>query len=174
MGVSRSSTVAMLKPAPPFRAGNTRDGLVYAAGQFTGVHVVDVSDPTSPGVVGSVDTPGSAQAVAVSVDHAFIADDFSGMQVIDISDCLNPHLVGSVDAIGYATGIAGAIVDVCTRDRDITRSIQLYGNILADSGRWGDILNRYDRYTGIHIAVVICNCQGHVVRSHFRTGKGIG
>jgi hypothetical protein len=58
--------------------------------------------------VGSFDTPGLANAVAVDGDHAFIADETYGLQIIDISDPTTPLLLDNVDTPGYARGLAVA------------------------------------------------------------------
>ena len=54
----------------------------------------------------SYDTPGYANGVAVSGDHAFVADYTSGLQVIDISDPTNLVLAGSYDTPHEASGVA--------------------------------------------------------------------
>ena len=39
-----------------------------------GLQVIDITNPESPQIVGSVDTPGDACGVAVSGTHAYVAD----------------------------------------------------------------------------------------------------
>jgi hypothetical protein len=46
----------------------------YVASQWSGLQVMDITNPASPRVVGSVDTPGGALAVAVSGAHACVAN----------------------------------------------------------------------------------------------------
>ena len=43
--------------------------------------MIVISDPTSPVLAGTYDTPGNALCVAVSGEHAFVADYGSGLQV---------------------------------------------------------------------------------------------
>ena len=43
-----------------------------------------------PTLAGSYDTPGTANGVYVSGDHAFVADGASGLVVVDISDPMSP------------------------------------------------------------------------------------
>jgi hypothetical protein len=57
---------------------------------------------TTPTLDETVDTPGLAYDVAVSGDHAFVADNSSGLQVIEISEPTNPTLAGSYDTPGFA------------------------------------------------------------------------
>ncbi len=54
----------------------------YVADYYSGLQVIDISDPTSPWIVGSVDTPGSAYGVAVAGSYAYVADCYSGLQVL--------------------------------------------------------------------------------------------
>ena len=68
----------------------------YVADDFA-LLVMDISDPTAPMIVGSVDTPGEARGVAVAGSYAYIADAGSGLQVIDITTPTSPAIVGSVD-----------------------------------------------------------------------------
>jgi hypothetical protein len=75
---------------------------------MSGLQVIDVTNPASPVIVGSVDTPGEASGVAVAGTHAYVADYGSGLQVIDITDPASPKIVGSVDTPGEAFGVAVA------------------------------------------------------------------
>jgi len=43
-----------------------------------------LSDPAHPTLLGTCDTPGMAMCVAISGDHAFVADNTSGLQVIQM------------------------------------------------------------------------------------------
>jgi hypothetical protein len=68
----------------------------------SGLQVVDISNPLSPHIIGSVDTPDWAKGIYVSGDYAYVADGDSGLQVIDISNPSNPSIIGSVDTPGHA------------------------------------------------------------------------
>jgi len=82
-----------------------------------GIKIIDVSDPTSPAVVGSATTPWGARQVAVSGDHAyaiwweynFFSGDYEGgLEVIDISNPTAPAAVGShtwPGCITYGVGV---------------------------------------------------------------------
>jgi len=56
--------------------------------------------------VGGADTPGDANRVAVSGNHAYVADRESGLQVIDVTNPASPQIVGSVSMPGSAWGVA--------------------------------------------------------------------
>ncbi|MCL6560783.1 MAG: hypothetical protein K6U74_18710 [Firmicutes bacterium] len=68
---------------------------------------IDLSAP-SPCLVGSVDTPGGAEAVYVSSGYAYLADGESGVQIIDISNPAAPTIVRTVKTPDKALGISVA------------------------------------------------------------------
>jgi hypothetical protein len=77
----------------------------YVADSFSGLQVIDVSDPANPSLVGTCDTPGWANDVLVLGDYAYVADRASGLQVIDVSNPENPTPVGSCDTLETALGV---------------------------------------------------------------------
>jgi len=89
------STVAVSGDYAYFNSGDT-------------LKVADVSDPSAPHVVGYVVLPGSAQDVAVSGSHAYVAALYAGLRVIDVSNPAAPVEVGFVDTPGRANGVAVA------------------------------------------------------------------
>ena len=65
---------------------------VYIAGDYAyvavgdyGLAIIDISDPTNPGIPVYKDTSGDARSVFVAGNYAFVADMSSGLAVIDIS-----------------------------------------------------------------------------------------
>jgi hypothetical protein len=54
----------------------------YVADGYSGLRVIDVSDPTDPQERGYYDTPGRAEGVAVCGSYAYVADVGAGLQVI--------------------------------------------------------------------------------------------
>ncbi len=75
--------------------------------EWSGLRVIDISDPASPQIIGSVETPGSARSVTISGGKAFLATWSGGLQVIDISDPAAPQVIGSVKTpAGCARGVA--------------------------------------------------------------------
>jgi hypothetical protein len=72
----------------------------------SGLQVIDIRDKESPVIVGTCDTPGYAQGVALSGDYAFVADYDKGLQVIDISNREDPVRIDTCDTPGYAQGVA--------------------------------------------------------------------
>jgi hypothetical protein len=80
----------------------------YVADYWSGLHIIDVSDPRNPQEVGSYDTPGSTRNLAVAGSYAYMADGSTGLRVIDVSDPQDPQEVGYYDTPGYAFGVAFA------------------------------------------------------------------
>lgn len=78
---------------------------VYTAASDAGLKVVDATDPAHPTVVGTCDTPGTAQAIIVQGTLAYIADGASGLRIIDVSSPTHPVSVGTLDTYN-AEGIA--------------------------------------------------------------------
>jgi hypothetical protein len=89
----------------------------------SGLQVIDISDPTTPVLLGTYNTPGYAAGVAVSGDYAFVADDASGLQVIDISDPSTPTLLGNYDTPNIARDVT--ISGNCVFVADKTSGLQV-------------------------------------------------
>ena len=78
----------------------------YIATYESGLQIVSVRDPKQPEIIGSVDTPGDANSVAVSGETAYIADGDGGLQIVSVRDPEHPEIIGSVDTPGDANGVA--------------------------------------------------------------------
>ena len=79
----------------------------YVADRHGGLRIIDVSDPADPTETGFYDTPGSAEAIAVSGNYAYVADDIaSGLRVIDVSNPATPTETGHLNTPGYAWDVA--------------------------------------------------------------------
>jgi hypothetical protein len=76
----------------------------YVADKYSGLHIIDISNPHSPVLIGSCDTPGEAVDVTVSGSYAYVADYNKGLQIIDIGTASSPSIVGA-DSSFYAHGI---------------------------------------------------------------------
>jgi hypothetical protein len=62
--------------------------------------------PFEPVSLGALDTPGTAEGVAIVSGLAYVADGQAGLQVIDVSDPTAPTVVGALDTPGYAYALA--------------------------------------------------------------------
>ncbi|HMB68948.1 MAG TPA: hypothetical protein VKU85_06535, partial [bacterium] len=68
--------------------------------------VVDVSDPTNPALSHTAPTSNAAIAVAVSGDHAFVADNSAGLHVVQVSAIVaSPPAVGVYNTPDYANDV---------------------------------------------------------------------
>jgi len=74
-------------------------GTIAYAVDRQALSIIDVSDPSSPVLLGSVTTPGTALHVLVDEGKAYIADRSNGMQIVDVSDPTSPTIIGT-----FATG----------------------------------------------------------------------
>jgi hypothetical protein len=79
--------------------------LAYVADGASGLQIVDVSNPSSPTLRGSYDTPGSANGVFVDGGLAYVAGQTAGLLIIDVSNPSSPTLRGSYDTPGWAEGV---------------------------------------------------------------------
>jgi hypothetical protein len=82
------------------------DGYAYVADGLSGLQIFDISEPSSPALVASLDTPGYAEGVFVHGDYAYVADGPGGLQVIDISAPVAPAYTGGCATQGFAYGVA--------------------------------------------------------------------
>ncbi len=73
----------------------------YLAVGAAGLLIFDVSVPTTPHVIASIDTPGFTIGVQVVGSKAYLADREGGLQVVDLQTPSQPHLVGALDTAGY-------------------------------------------------------------------------
>ncbi len=77
----------------------------YVADGFSGLQIIDISNPTTPTLKGNYDTSGYAQSVQVVGNYAYVADDDKGLQIIDISNPTTPTLKGNYDTSANACGV---------------------------------------------------------------------
>lgn len=68
--------------------------------------IIDVSDPTDPFILGTLDKQDQVQDIVVAGDYAYYADDGYGLSIADVSDPANPAKVSVVNELGEAVGIA--------------------------------------------------------------------
>jgi len=96
---------------------------VYLAGGDAGVAIVDVSIPSSPQLLSTINTPGIARAVAVVNQNQIVVADAGGpgLTFIDTSSRNNPIILGSQPLRGSAVDVkvAGDRIYVATETRFI-------------------------------------------------------
>ncbi|MFB3880727.1 MAG: S-layer homology domain-containing protein [Armatimonadota bacterium] len=90
----------------PHDVAITADGhYAYIAAQGA-VSVLDISVRAHPVQIVKIDTPGSAEGVAISGNYLYVADWDSGLRIINIAIPTQPLEVGNYDTPGFAYGVA--------------------------------------------------------------------
>ena len=85
-----------------------RDGWGYVADNEMGICVIDlrVLDLNEVELVSWADTPGTARAIALEGDYAYVADGVEGLSVFRIHEGDTPERVAVYDLSGFSEGIA--------------------------------------------------------------------
>jgi hypothetical protein len=78
----------------------------YVADGSQGVRVLNVSDVQHISPVGEVDTPGTANSLALDGQYLYVADGEAGVRMIDVSLPENPVEAGAYDTPGNAVDVA--------------------------------------------------------------------
>jgi len=91
------------------------DRLYAAGGGF--LHVLDISRPDSPRVLGSLGGLGTTRQIFVAGDLAYVTARQDGLWIVDVSNPAAPRLVSHYDTVEMATGIwvSGGIGFIATR-----------------------------------------------------------
>lgn len=108
-------------PTHPIVAGEldfgftaTHSGIEFAGGfgfmgsQGDGFRVLSFEDPTTPRLVATVETSGTARATAISGNTAFVANGRAGLMVVDITDPTAPVHLTDLDTPGSANDVVVA------------------------------------------------------------------
>jgi len=134
------------------------------SGMYTGLSVIDVSDPGNPHEVSYLDMPsasGWSVGVTVAGNYAYFADGNSGgLHIIDVSNPQNPGEVGICDSLGDAEGVAVAgnyafvadhsfglrVVDVADprNPRQVGSSPASYARDVAVAGSYAYVANGHE------------------------------
>ncbi len=103
-------------------------GKLYVCCGTGGLVILDVSDPSNTQILGTLDTRGMTEGVAVYGNYAVLADGPQGVQVADISDPRNPKTVSEAyplayvydvvvqDGVAYAAGGASGLFVIDLND----------------------------------------------------------
>lgn len=95
-----TTPVVLARYTPPAgwaRAVKLIGNLAYVATGAGGIEIVDLSNPASPVLRGSLITPGSANDLEVENGVAYIADDRKGLTIVDVSNPDMPAFLGFSD-----------------------------------------------------------------------------
>jgi D-arabinose 1-dehydrogenase-like Zn-dependent alcohol dehydrogenase len=77
----------------------------YVADGYSGLQIIDISNPTTPTFKGNYDTSNRAWGVQVVGNYAYVADEYSGLQIIDISNPTTPTFKGNYYTSDRALGV---------------------------------------------------------------------
>lgn len=77
----------------------------YAIGEGT-LFIMDVSEPSTPRVLGKLDGLGSVRQIVVGRDVAYVSSRQDGLFVVNVADPASPALLCHYDTIEWATGLA--------------------------------------------------------------------
>lgn len=114
-----------------------RNGQLCVLSGFTGLSVIDASNPTSPALLGFYTSSGvQCEGVAVSGSYAFVASSILGIVTIDISNPSSPSLVASNSAlssrsiriVGTTAYLAGGDAGAAVADISNPLSIHIEGH----------------------------------------------
>ncbi len=77
----------------------------FLSAERSGVLVVDISDPWSPKMCTTINTPGRAYNCSVSAPYLFIADGAHGLQISCITNIAFPVMVGEYPARVFTSDV---------------------------------------------------------------------
>ncbi len=68
-----------------------------------GLRIIDISDKSSPYIVGSLDMSGSGYGMSITVvgNYAYIGYESEGLRIVNVSNKTNPYEVGQYDSPGF-------------------------------------------------------------------------
>ncbi len=101
VSVPPSPTTSSFLAALPAASGTAYipyylDGKVYIAYGTSGLRIVDVTNPSSPTLLGTADLGGDSRDVVARGNYAYVAARDSGVYVVDVTDPANPVKVKTI------------------------------------------------------------------------------
>ena len=126
-------SVSVPGPVTALAAGDRH--LVAAIG--SSLHVIDVSRPESPGIVGRYDFDQPALGVVLDGRLAYVANSHDGLRRLDMSDPAAPAPTGTAPTRGQAVGVAGSGRYLFTADNSIGFDVV---DVAGDPTRAGEYL----------------------------------
>ncbi|CAL7964404.1 hypothetical protein GAMM_90012 [Gammaproteobacteria bacterium] len=140
----------------------TADVATIKSGKVAGLTVYDISNKSSPVVIGHINTD-NATGVKVVGNYAYVADEMGGFKIIDITNPQNPVLVSStatncavkVDVVGNYAYIADDTGGLKIFDIANPKSPILMGSIVIGNARAVKVAGNYayvaDYTTGLKV-----------------------
>jgi len=94
----------------------TASGTTAYLGSDSTLVVLDVSNPASPAVLGSVILPAVINRIAVSGGFAYVVAGAAGLRVVDVSNPAHPTEVSHADGLAYDVAVSGTRVYLAAGD----------------------------------------------------------
>jgi len=102
----RIEPIGVLRGLGPMRDLAIQGNYAYLACDDTSLLVVDISERSSPAIVGSFDTPSGAPAIEVAGNLAYLLDFEYGLYIIDVSTPQNPAMISTFNPSRWYKGLA--------------------------------------------------------------------
>jgi PKD repeat protein len=136
-GLADCPALAGRWPYAPVQTVSAAGTTAYLGSDSTLV-VLDVSNPASPAVLGSLALPGSVKKIAVSGAFAYVAAGGAGLLIINVSDPTHPTEVGHLDGPAYDVALSGNRVFLAAGDLRIYDGSNPEALILLGTWTTGD------------------------------------
>jgi len=116
-----------------------KDDLAFIAdGGGSGLHIINVTDPTQPTQVGVYATAAFARDVAIQGDLVYLVDQANGLFILNVSDPTSPSLVKQYVSPGQGFGI--------TLDGDLAFLSMAAVGGLQIVNTWNNKKNTYEKH----------------------------
>lgn len=134
--------VQILSEPIPARDVQVQGNYLYVAAWDQGFRIYDISQPSAPFLVGSLDVPGAPVGVKISGNTAYLATGvYDGLQIVDVSDPSDPKLIAGDDTIeAYDVDVEGNIAYVATSENGIAIYDVANPGAPLRMGEWNDDL----------------------------------
>ncbi|MBG0788229.1 MAG: TIR domain-containing protein [Anaerolineaceae bacterium] len=126
--------------------------IAYIGGGWAGLYVFNISDPSSPELIGGYDTPNWIVGMSLSGDNLFLSLGDTGLLALDVSDPSRPIMMDTLVTDGYV------MESSATEDLLYITYLVMNGYDVAESGVYAvDITDPTElaitaTYTGLHEA----------------------
>ncbi len=96
-------------PLPSISGISLSGNMAYLADRYSGLKIIDVSNPADPTLLGSYDIPSGANHISISGTTAYAPAESLGLLIIDVGNPASPALLGSYDtpSSAYHVSISG-------------------------------------------------------------------
>ncbi len=80
------------------------NNIAFVANGAAGLKIVDISNPSTPEVLGTLSLPGFSNSVLVEDKYVYVTNRYSGLNLVDISDLGSPRLLSTIDISDLSGG----------------------------------------------------------------------